>query len=82
MSGPAPLTAEEKQAIAALQRLAKSWPKSLWLFSAAGTLNVMKTNEAGERARKMEHWGGQPAEGLDPDYIVASVAISNDGGDF
>ncbi len=42
----------------------------------------MKTNEAGERARKMEHWGGQPAEGLDPDYIVASVAISNDGGDF
>lgn len=28
-----PLTEEEKKAIAALKRIAKKWPKSLWLFN-------------------------------------------------
>jgi hypothetical protein len=73
------LTPEEKHAIAALKRLAKRWPKSLWLYSASGTLNVMRCEPDG-----VQHF--RPcgrSEGVDPDYIVATVdGIPNDGGDW
>lgn len=72
-----PLTKEERNAIATLKRLARRWPKSLWLFSANGTLNVMKCNEAGEQAMNP----GLGA-GVDPDYIVDAIKIPNDGGDW
>lgn len=68
------LTAEEKQAIAALKKLAKTWPKSLWLFSGSGTLCIMK--KVGRR-RKMNDQGR-----VDQDCIAASIAIENDGGDW
>jgi len=68
------LTPEERKAISALKRLAKKWPKSLWLFSASGTLWVMRCGEHGE-----EVFSG---EGYDPDYIVESVDIQNAGGDW
>lgn len=68
------LTPEEKRAIRALQRLAKTWPKSLWLFSGSGTLWVMKYDEHGSRVLD--------GTGADSKYIVDKVNIDNDGGDW
>ena len=70
-------TPEEKKAIASLKRLAKKWPKSLWLFSASGTLNVMRANEDGGAICTQGKYSG-----VDPDYILASIDIPNDGGDW
>lgn len=39
------LTAEERRAIAALKRLAKTWPRSLRLISMEGSLHVIRTND-------------------------------------
>jgi len=69
------LTPEEKKAIAALKRVAKRWPESLWLFSASGTLHVMKKNEQGERVMLS-------SDGVDPDFAITSAYIENDGGDW
>jgi len=66
---------EEMRAINALRRLAKRWPKTLWLFSASGALCVMRRNEEGDRARVE---GG----GMDPAYVIATIDIPNDGGDW
>ena len=71
-------TNEERRAIATLKRLAKRWPDSLWLFSASGTLNVMRLRQDGEKAR-----GGDNApDAFDPDYCLAPLDIPNDGGDW
>lgn len=69
------LTKEEAKAINGLKRLAKKWPESLWLYSASGTLHVMKKGEDG-------HAAILPTGGVDPDYAVTSVRIENDGGDW
>ena len=70
------LTKDEKAAISALRRLAKKWPKTLWLFSASGTLTVMRCDENGEHAHL-------DSFGVDPDYIVDTIiGIDNDGGDW
>lgn len=71
------LTKEEKSAIRRLKRLAKDWPDSLWLFSASGTLWVMKRDEHGDQAMKEGFWGG-----CDPEYCVEIIDIPNDGGDW
>jgi hypothetical protein len=69
-------TPEEAKAIAALHKLAKTWPKSLWLFSASGSLYVMRKAEDGSHASLSNH-------GVDPAYILGkSVNIENDGGDW
>lgn len=68
-------TAEEKRAIAALKRLAKRWPKTLWLFSASGTLSVMKLRRDGDKYRL-------PGGGMDPQAAIADIDIPNDGGDW
>lgn len=67
------LTSEEKKAINALNRIAKNWPDSLWLFSASGTLWVMRHGQNGEQV----HLG----EGIDPNYALVSIRIPNDGGE-
>jgi hypothetical protein len=72
---PNDINADEKKAIAALKRVAKIWPKTLWLFSASGSLHVMKTDENGERVHL-------PDDGMDPDFVVDTINISNDGGDW
>lgn len=78
-----PLTKEERNAIASLKRLAKRWPKSLWLFSASGTLNVMKCDEAGEQVMRPEYRGcAGGGGGVDSDYRVDTIEIPNDGGDW
>lgn len=71
----ATLTEDEARAIKALQKLAKTWPDSLWLFSGSGSLCVMKKDGNGDRAM-----GG--AGGYDPNAEVATVNIENDGGDW
>lgn len=72
---PEELTAEEKAAVAALRRLAKKWPDSLWLFAASGNLHIMKNDESGQRA--ITHLGG-----VDPELTVAHIEIPCDGGDW
>jgi hypothetical protein len=75
------ITKEEKAAIAALKRLAKKWPESLWLFSASGTMNVMKCDDNGER---VYHPQGTYFDGggVDQDYCIDYIDIPNDGGDW
>lgn len=68
------LTPEERRAVAALKRLAKTWPSTLWLFSASGSLNVMQKDENLARVRR--------GDAIDPDMAVATIDIENDGGDW
>lgn len=75
------LTAEEEKAIASLKALARKWPKSLWLFSASGTLSIMKCGPGGKRMY-CEARGGATGGGVDPAYHVDSADIPNDGGDW
>ena len=69
------LTKEEKSAIRRLKRLAKDWPDTLWLFSASGSLYVMKS---GENREHVETENGS----MDADYEVEIIDIENDGGDW
>ena len=71
------LTPEEKAAIRDLKKLAQKWPKSLWLYSGAGSLFVLRTTPEGEHA--MTKHGG-----VDPAFVVESLgtSIPNDGGDW
>lgn len=71
------LNAEEKRAISALHRVAKKWPKSLWLFANGQALYVMQKNPDGSIA---ETNGSQP--GFNGDAAVATINIESDGGDF
>lgn len=73
------LTDDERKAIATLKRLAKRWPKTLWLFSASGTLTVMRYGPNGEQMIVGGHLSGN---GCDPNYIVDTIDIPNDGGDW
>jgi hypothetical protein len=70
------LTTEEARAIRAMQRLARTWPSSLWIFATGNPLTVLKCGDEGERV--MTAVNGGP----DPDFSVATVSIPNDGGDW
>lgn len=71
-----PLTAEEKKAIAELRKLAKKWPRSLWIFAAAGSCCVMKKGADG----KMQFLKNCA---VDPDYHVDTIReLPIDGGDW
>jgi uncharacterized metal-binding protein len=70
------LTKKEELAIKRLQKLAKTWPKTLWLFSCSGSLEVHKLNKDNEVAIDNN---GSP----DPNYCVETIiGIKNDGGDY
>lgn len=71
------LTPDERRAIASLKRLAKRWPKSLWLFSASGSLNVMRCGADGARVHHRH-----PDCGVDQSYSLTTVDLPNDGGDW
>lgn len=71
---PLPLTRDEQAAIASLQRLAKRWPKTLWVYCGSG-FYVMKTGPRGERVMTQ-------AGGTDPKFVVAQLDIPQDGGDW
>ncbi len=69
-------TPDELKAMAALKKLAESWPESLWLFSADGGLYVMKKGH-GERVMRTDD------PGVDSDYILGQkINIASDGGDW
>ncbi len=82
MNGMIELTPEEEKAIKALKRVANNWPDTLWLFSANGTLNVMKCNQDGERAYKSRRCGDGSDENVDQEYCMDEIDIPNDGGDW
>lgn len=65
----------EREAVKKLMALARQWPETLWLFSASGTLNVMRKNSDGQKAVT-------PGGGIDQDYCIAEIPIENDGGDW
>ena len=69
------LTKNEQAAIDALEALAAKWPKTLWLFSADGSLNVMRCGPGGRRVVNR-------AGGIDQAYSLTSIDIPNDGGDW
>ena len=69
------LTRAERNAISSLERLAKRWPETLWLFSASGSLLVMRNDECGGHAHTTDGT-------VDQNYILATINIPNDGGDF
>jgi len=69
------ITKEEQSAINVLKRLATRWPKTLWLYSASGTLCVMRINKHGKEAMT-------PNGYVDPAYRIDSIDIPNDGGDW
>lgn len=71
-----PATKEELDWIESFKKLAKKCPKKLWLFSASGTLHVMKTPDSGDV--HCEGTGG----GVNPDNSIDRIKISNDGGDW
>jgi hypothetical protein len=73
-----PLTTEEKRAISRLKSVAKIWPESLWLFSASGSLCVMRYKDDGSCPVDESSYGG----GVMQEYIVDHVDIENDGGDW
>lgn len=73
------LNHEERMAIKTLKALARTWPKSLWLYSASGSLCVMK--KVG--GKKMMVKQNSPGPGFDPNYMVEQISgIDNDGGDW
>ena len=68
------LTKKERAAIRALEKVAKIWPDSLWLFSSSGRLWVMKKKD-GER--------GINNSGIyNSVYTMTEIYIENDGGDW
>jgi len=69
------ITKEEKKAIATLKRLEKNWPKTIWLFATGNAINIIK---CGENGSHIEDKNGT----MDQKYIIDSVNINNDGGDF
>lgn len=66
---------EEMKVIAALKKLEKNWPKNLWVFCNGQSFTLLELGENGERV--MNDVGS-----VDPDYIVATFNIPNDGGDW
>ena len=72
-----PLTPDsmsEEEAVRALERLARRWPKSLWLFSN-GNLYVLRKDDSGKRMVC-------PRGGMDPESVIAIIDIESDGGDW
>lgn len=69
-------TKKEQDSIDSLEKLAKKWPKSIWLFCDGLSMKVMRCGKDGERVMK-EKFGG-----VDPDYILTTVDIPHDGGDW
>jgi len=69
------LNADEREAIQVLERLANQWPETLWLFSASGSLWVMRKDDHGAKS-------SLSTQGYDPEYALTSIDIENDGGDW
>jgi len=62
-------------AVEKLRQLAKRWPENAWIFCDGQTLNVMMTGSSGERV--MNSFGC-----VDHDWVIESIRIPSDGGDW
>lgn len=62
------LTVTERKAVERLKKLARGWPKTLALFSNAGSLEIHKNGGTGEPY-------------TNDTYIEDIYGITNDGGD-
>jgi hypothetical protein len=71
------LSADERRVIDALKRVAKQWPETLWLYSADGTLCVMRKGEDGKHAMRPDD-----IDSVDQRYVLARIGIENSGGDW
>jgi hypothetical protein len=70
------LTKQEQDAIRIFRALANKWPDTLWLFSASGSLHVMKCGKNGEHIHNQDG-------SVDHNYVVGTVdGISSSGGDW
>ncbi len=67
------LTKQEKLAIELLKKATRHWPDSLWIFAADGRLYVMRKGKNNEKA---------VISGFDPDFILESINVEADGGDW
>ena len=78
MTNPPDPTEEEARAIRSLKRVARKWPKSLWLYAGSGGLHVMRADPDGG------HYHGGPGgrDAVDPDYLIDTIDLPADGGDW
>lgn len=60
------ITKREQEAIRALQRLGRKWPKTLQLFSWSGTPTVMKRGQDDRWCSLSDTFHGIPNDGGDP----------------
>jgi len=74
MSKCKPPTKGELKWIAEFKTLAKRCPKNLWLFSANGSLHIMKTPDDNN---DMNEYGG-----VNNENSIDTIKIRNDGGDW
>jgi len=76
------VTKAEQNAIGALKRLAKRWPKTLTLFSCSGTLVVMKEGPDGRLCSLSDFIHGIPNDGGDPgaEEVDQFAIIEREGG--
>lgn len=73
-------TPEEAKWINEFKRLAKRCPPSLWLYAGENPLSIMRYRE---EDGKPAFGGMNPSPyGYDQAYIVGTVKIANDGGDW
>ncbi len=79
-------TNEAASLLRRLERLAKDWPPGFWLFSAAGRLCLMQCGINGERVYlpglAEDEYSSTEGGGVDPAYIVGTIKIPNEGGDW
>jgi hypothetical protein len=69
------LTRQEELAIELLRKAARHWPKSLWIFAADNQLHIMKKDENGKIPTESDG-------GFDQSFLVDSIDIEADGGDW
>lgn len=69
------LTKAEELAIELLNKAARHWPESLWIFAADNQLHVMKKDASGKIAMKSDG-------GVDQGFVLESINIEADGGDW
>lgn len=72
-----PATKAELAWIEKFKSICEKAPKSLWLFSASGTLCIMKTPADGN-----QNGCDTRGEGVNPDNCLDIAKIRNDGGDW
>ncbi len=70
------LTKQEELAIELLKKAARHWPDSLWILAADSRLYVMRKDKNGKKAIVGR------GNGFDPDFILESINVEADGGDW